>query len=192
MKTNKTDYIYSRKDFLKTILLIFTFELFVIIIIAGVCAFSKVVIGSSFSSEIRFLLFFIIAGAGIIIFLIPQSILLAILYFTRMRGSYLIIDKKKINLGKRYIGPINSQDETVLSISKTSACNDTEITIPWKNIERIKFHRISKGVFGFLPDYYYFVIMCKNNTSYLKPINRHIIAKIQKKMEQLNKNFLIN
>jgi len=192
MRTNKTDYIYSGKDFLKTILLILTFELFVIFVIARVCAFSEIAINNSFSSEVKFFLFPIIAGAGIIILLVPQSILLTILYFIKMRGSYLIINKEEINLGKRRIGPVNSQDKTVLSISRTSTYNNTELVIPWKNIEKIKFHKISKGIFGFVPDYYYFVIMCKNNTSYLKPINRHIIAKIQKKMGELNENFLIN
>ena len=69
---------------------------------------------------------------------------------------------------------------------------DKELIIPWKNIEKIKLHKISKGIFGFVPDYYYFVIMCKNNISYLKPINRHIIAKIQKRIKQLDKSIFIN
>ncbi len=191
MKTSKTDYIYSEKDFLKTILLIFIFELFIIFIIAGVCVFSTILSNSSLSLEIKILLFFVVAGAEIIILLIPQSILLAIIYFARMRGSYLIINEEKINLGKRYIGPVNSQDKTVLSISKTSPLNNTEFIIPWKNIEKIKFHKITKGIPGFVPNYYYFVIVCKNNTSYLKPINKHIIIKIRKKIERLNKSFLI-
>ena len=179
MKTNKTDYIYSGKYFLKTILLILTFELFVIFVIAGICAFSGVAINSSFPLEVGIFLFLIIAGAEIIILLTPQLILFAILYFARMRNSYLIINEKEINLSRYYIGPINSQNKKALSISKSSSRNNAALIIPWKSIEKIKFHEI-KGISGITPDYYYFVIMCKHNTSYLKPVNEHIIATIEK------------
>ena len=192
MKTNKTDYIYSKKDFLKPIFLILALTFFTIFIIAGIYSFSGFIISDSFPLKFRVLLFSIIITGGIIIIFIPQSIFLAIFYLVKMRGSYLIINEREIDLGKRYIGPIDSQDKTILSISKTSPHNSVKLVIPWRDIEKIKVHKICKGIPGSTLDYYYFVIMCKNNTSYLKPINEHIIAKIQKKAKQLNKNFLID
>ena len=185
--------IYSEKNFIKVFIIISILELLLFMVIG-------VFLGFISSKNILISLFFgVLCGIVALLLLIPQIIIWFIIYFFRIKGSVLEINKEGIKIGRRYLGPIKSINEFNLWHSRTYFHHE-DMFIPWQEIEKIEFYTESWKnkkdliIVMFLSPRDYFVI--KSGGEYyakiISGLRWDIKKKIKDAIEQEQKNFLVS